>query len=90
VDVVDPALSNLVGLPVEGPQVPLEDFAHQLWIFDYRELGKARVRQGRLGTREAFPIPYRLTLGSRGLRARELSTVSHPPNTSAHRGSLDP
>src|ERR671921_1291997 len=86
VDVVDPALSNLVGLPVERPQVPLEDLAHQLWIFDYRELGEARVRQGRLGTRGAFPVPSRLTLGSRSLRNRGPSTVSRFPNTSAYRG----
>src|SRR5215218_8492607 len=90
VDLVDPALSNLVGLPVEGPQVPLEDLAHQLWIFEYRELGEALVRRGQLGTRRAFPVPCRLTLGSRGLRDPELSSVSRSPNTSAHRGCLDP
>src|ERR671911_754387 len=90
VDVVDPALPDLVGLPVEGPQVPLEDFAHQLWIFDYRELGEARVRRGQLGTRGAFPVPSRLTLGSRSLRDRGLSTVSRFPNTSAYGGCLDP
>src|SRR5918998_623228 len=51
VDVVDPALPNLIGLPVEGPQ---------------------------------------LTLGSRSLRDRGLSTGSRSPHTSAHRGCLDP
>src|SRR5919112_3693529 len=71
VDVVDPALSNLIGLPVEGPQVPLEDLAHLLWVFNYRELGETRVRRGQLGTHG----------GSRGVRDREPSAVSRSPNT---------
>src|SRR5215210_1067538 len=90
VDVVDPALANLIGLPVEGPQVHLEDLAHLLWVFNYRELGEPRVRRGQLGSRGAFLVPRRLTLGSRGLGDREPSAVSRSPNTSAHCGCLDP
>jgi hypothetical protein len=85
VDVGNPALSDLVGLPIEGLQVSLKDLAHQLGIFDGLELGEAQVHEGPLGAHGVFPVSWWLILGLSSQRDRELPTVLRCFNTSAQR-----
>ncbi len=58
----DPTLPDLVGLPVEGPQVPLENLSHLLGVRDDLELGEARARRGCLCAYGIFLISCLLTL----------------------------
>ena len=74
----DPTLPDLVGLPVEGPQVPLKDVPHQHGVHDDLELGGARVRRGRLCAHGVFRVSYRPTLGLQSQLYRGLLLATRP------------